>query len=95
MRVGLEVVEQVPTNSHRVFEAVLLKLIPASFTERFSTSVLEDLGRKSEESEVLVALKKMAAEKSSGLDGVLTEFYLKFWGIIEKDFLPNAHHCFR
>lgn len=75
-----------PSPASQQAEAAILRLIPASFTERFSPEVLNQLGAPPDEPELLKALKKMAAGKSPGPDGVITEFYVKFWPILGAEF---------
>lgn len=49
-------------------------------------TTLHNLGAAPDPSELRDALKQMANGRSPGPDGILTEFYAKFWHIIGDDF---------
>ena len=44
--------------------------------------------------EYFVAIKGMARDKASGLDGFPVEFYLKFWEVLGKDLVEVFNYCF-
>ncbi|OAE33089.1 hypothetical protein AXG93_1913s1910 [Marchantia polymorpha subsp. ruderalis] len=76
-------------------ELELLGIIPATFTARFPPAILDELGRESTSSEVFKALKEMSSSKTPGPDGVLTEFYVKFWDVIQDDFMTMLSTAIR
>ena len=60
--------------------------IPPIFTDKFSAATLEALGQPPDEIDQVARLQSLALDKSPGPDGVLPEFFLKFWDVIGPDF---------
>lgn len=84
-----------PSEQQSNAETTLLGLIPNSFAARFPAEVIDALGRVPDVQELKNALNQMASGKSPGPDGVLTEFYVKFWDLVGSDFaemISNAIH---
>jgi hypothetical protein len=78
---------------HTEAENVILAQVPCSFPANFSVEVLTQLGQSPTAGELKAALDAMAIGRSLGSDGVLTEFYSKFWDTIGEDFTHMIHQA--
>lgn len=67
-------------------EDTLLELIPSSFKTQCLLHLLAALSRSPDGKEICKTLRDMASGKSPDPNGVLTEFYVKFWDLIGADF---------
>ena len=78
---------------HIEAENAILAQVPCSFPANFSVEVFTQLGQPLTARKLKAALDAMATSRSPGPDGVLIEFYSKFWNTIGEDFTHMIHQA--